>query len=156
MRAIVMSEHGGPEVLRLVERPVPAPGPGEALVRVAAVAVNRLDIWVREDVGHAYGAVLPVIPGYDVAGEVVAVGEGVADVAPGMRVYVHYDFSLAGALPVLPGGRRGGVRRVRRHGREPRRRVRRADRRAGPEPVRARRRALATIDTGRRGGVGRS
>ena len=48
---------------------------------------------MREDVGHAYGAVLPVIPGYDVAGEVVAVGEGVADVAPGMRVYVHYDFS---------------------------------------------------------------
>jgi NADPH:quinone reductase-like Zn-dependent oxidoreductase len=93
MRAIVMSEHGGPDVLRLVERPEPSPGPGEAVVRVAAVAVNRLDIWVREDVGHAYGATLPIVPGYDVAGEVVAVGEGVADVAPGARVYVHYDFS---------------------------------------------------------------
>ena len=55
--------------------------------------MNRLDIWVREDVGHAYGAVLPVIPGYDVAGEVVTVAEGVTDVPPGMRVYVHYDFS---------------------------------------------------------------
>jgi NADPH:quinone reductase-like Zn-dependent oxidoreductase len=93
MRAIVMSEHGGPEVLRLVDRPEPAPGPGEAVVRVAAVAVNRLDIWVREDVGHAYGVVLPIVPGYDVAGEVVGVGDGVADMASGARVYVHYDFS---------------------------------------------------------------
>jgi len=61
MRAIVMREHGGPEVLRLEELPEPAPGHGEAVVRVAAVAVNRLDIWVREDVGHAYGATLPIV-----------------------------------------------------------------------------------------------
>ncbi|HYX86765.1 MAG TPA: zinc-binding dehydrogenase [Gaiellales bacterium] len=93
MRAIVLSGHGGPEMLELVERPEPSPRAGEALVRVAAVAVNRLDIWVREDVGHAYGATLPLIPGYDVAGEVVGVGDGVSDVAPGARVYVHYDFS---------------------------------------------------------------
>ena len=53
MRAIVMQRYGGPEVLELVDRPAAAPGPGEALVRVAAVAVNRLDIWVRQDVGHA-------------------------------------------------------------------------------------------------------
>jgi NADPH:quinone reductase-like Zn-dependent oxidoreductase len=93
MRAIVMSEHGGPEVLRLEELPELVPGHGEAILRVAAVAVNRLDIWVRENVGHAYGAVLPIVPGYDVAGEVIGVGEGVSDVAPGARVYVHYDFS---------------------------------------------------------------
>ena len=93
MRAIVMREHGGPEVLRLEELPEPAPGHGEAVVRVAAVAVNRLDIWVREDVGHSYGATLPIVPGYDVAGEVVEVGKGVDAVAPGDRVYVHYDFS---------------------------------------------------------------
>jgi NADPH:quinone reductase-like Zn-dependent oxidoreductase len=93
MRAIVMSEHGGPEVLRLVDRPDPSPAAGEVLVRVGAVAVNRLDIWVRENVGHAYEANLPLIPGYDVAGEVVAVGEGVTAVAAGDRVYVHCDFS---------------------------------------------------------------
>jgi NADPH:quinone reductase-like Zn-dependent oxidoreductase len=93
MRAMVMHEYGGPEVLRLEERPEPEPGHGEAVVRVAAVAVNRLDIWIREDVGHAYGATLPIVPGYDVAGEVVEVGEGVDEVAPGERVYVHYDFS---------------------------------------------------------------
>ena len=93
MRAIVMQRHGGPEVLELVDRPAAAPGPAVALVRVAAVAVNRLDIWVRQDVGHAYGATLPIVPGYDVAGEVIEVGDGVSDVAPGARVYVHYDFS---------------------------------------------------------------
>jgi NADPH:quinone reductase-like Zn-dependent oxidoreductase len=103
MRAIVMSEHGGPEVLRLVERPEPSPGPGEAVVQVAVVAVNRLDIWVREDVGHAYGATLPIVPGYDVAGEVIAVGEGVADVAAGARVYVHYDFSCGRCRYCLEG-----------------------------------------------------
>jgi 2-desacetyl-2-hydroxyethyl bacteriochlorophyllide A dehydrogenase len=63
------------------------------VVRVGAVAVNRLDCWVRADVGHAYRARLPLIPGYDVAGEVVEVGEGVAAVRPGARVYVHYDYS---------------------------------------------------------------
>jgi 2-desacetyl-2-hydroxyethyl bacteriochlorophyllide A dehydrogenase len=93
MRAIVISEHGGPEVLRLVERSDPSPAAGEVLVRVGVVAVNRLDIWVRENVGHAYEASLPLIPGYDVAGEIVAVGEGVTTVAAGDRVYVHCDFS---------------------------------------------------------------
>jgi NADPH:quinone reductase-like Zn-dependent oxidoreductase len=93
MRAVVMREHGGPEVLRVEDVPEPAPGHGEAVVRVAAVAVNRLDIWVREDVGHAYGATLPIVPGYDVAGEVIEVGEGVEGIAVGERVYVHYDFS---------------------------------------------------------------
>ncbi len=93
MRAVVMREHGGPEVLRVEEVSEPAPGYGEAVVRVAAVAVNRLDLWVREDVGHAYGATLPIVPGYDVAGEVVEVGEGVDGIAAGDPVYVHYDFS---------------------------------------------------------------
>jgi len=93
MRAVVLSQHGGPDAMGLTDAPDPVPGAGEATVRVAAVAVNRLDIWVREDVGHAYAARLPLIPGYDVAGVVEAVGDGVADIAPGDRVYVHYDFS---------------------------------------------------------------
>src|SRR3954447_15408846 len=93
MRAVVLSQHGGPDAMQLTDAPDPVPGAGEATVRVAAVAVNRLDIWVREDVGHAYAARLPLIPGYDVAGVVEAVGDGVAEVGPGDRVYVHYDFS---------------------------------------------------------------
>jgi NADPH:quinone reductase-like Zn-dependent oxidoreductase len=103
MRAVVMSGHGGPEVLELAERPDPRPGPGEAVVRVEAVAVNRLDIWVREDVGHAYAARLPVIPGYDVGGEVAVVGEGVADVDVGQAVYVHYDYSCGRCAYCLDG-----------------------------------------------------
>jgi NADPH:quinone reductase-like Zn-dependent oxidoreductase len=103
MRAVVMSEYGGAEVLELVERPDPQPGPGEVVVRVAAVAVNRLDIWVREDVAHAYAARLPVIPGYDVGGEVAAVGDGVSDVAVGEPVYVHYDYSCGRCAYCLEG-----------------------------------------------------
>src|SRR5436305_9215160 len=98
-----MTRYGGPEVLELVERPDPQPGPGEVVVRVQAVAVNRLDIWVREDVGHAYAARLPVIPGYDVGGEVAAVGPGVADVAVGEAVYVHYDYSCGRCAFCLAG-----------------------------------------------------
>lgn len=88
-----MHEHGGPEVLRVEERPEPEPGPGEALVRVRAVAVNRLDSLVREDFGHAYQARLPLVPGYDVGGEVVALGPATSGVDVGARVYVHYDYS---------------------------------------------------------------
>jgi NADPH:quinone reductase-like Zn-dependent oxidoreductase len=88
-----MSRHGGPEVLAVTTRPDPQPAACEVVVRVAAVAVNRLDIWVRADVGHAYSARLPLVPGYDVAGEVVSVGASVSDVAVGQEVYVHYDFA---------------------------------------------------------------
>jgi NADPH:quinone reductase-like Zn-dependent oxidoreductase len=103
MRAIVMTRPGGPEALELVDRPDPRPGPGEVVVRVYAVAVNRLDIWVREDVGHAYAARLPVVPGYDVGGEVAAVGAGVTDVAAGETVYVHYDYSCGRCAFCLEG-----------------------------------------------------
>ena len=98
-----MTGPGGPEVLRLEERPDPVAGPGDVVVRVAAVAVNRLDIWVREDVGHAYAARLPVVPGYDVGGEVVAVGAGVEGIGTGDGVYVHYDFACGRCRYCLEG-----------------------------------------------------
>jgi 2-desacetyl-2-hydroxyethyl bacteriochlorophyllide A dehydrogenase len=103
MRAILLSEHGGPDALRPVERPDPSPAAGEALVKVGAVAVNRLDIWIRENVGSAYSAKLPLIPGYDVAGEVVEVADDVSDVNVGDRVYVHYDFSCGRCRYCLEG-----------------------------------------------------
>lgn len=93
MRAFVMREHGGLDVLRPEDVPDPQPGPGEVVVRVHAVAVNRLDLGVRENVAHAYVVKLPLIPGYDVAGEVVAVAPDVTGVAIGERAYVHYDYS---------------------------------------------------------------
>ena len=72
-------------------------------MRVGAVAVNRLDCWVRAFVGHAYQAQLPLIPGYDVAGEVVQIGAGVDAVTPGDRVYVHYDYSCGRCRYCLAG-----------------------------------------------------
>lgn len=103
MLAVVMRGHGGLEVLGLEERPDPRPGAGEAVVRVRAVAVNRLDCLVREDAGHAYQARLPLVPGYDVAGEVVAVGPGATEVEAGQRVYVHYDYSCGACEFCLDG-----------------------------------------------------
>ena len=103
MKAIVLRRHGGLDELVLEDVPEPEPGPGEALVSVRAVAVNRLDCWVRANVGHAYQARLPLILGYDVAGEVVRIGDGVTAVAPGSRVYVHYDYSCGRCRECLSG-----------------------------------------------------
>ncbi|HEX5866615.1 MAG TPA: alcohol dehydrogenase catalytic domain-containing protein, partial [Beijerinckiaceae bacterium] len=77
MRAVVAPKGGGPEVLTIVERPVPRPGEGELLVRVRAAGVNRPDILQR--LGHyppPPGA--PDILGLEIAGEVAAVGAGVS------------------------------------------------------------------------------
>jgi NADPH:quinone reductase-like Zn-dependent oxidoreductase len=93
VRAVVLRRFGGLDALELEDVDDPRPGPGEALVRVHATAVNRLDLWVRANVGHAYAAKLPLIPGYDVAGEVVELGPGLDAPAVGTRVYVHYDYS---------------------------------------------------------------
>lgn len=93
MRAVVMRQQGEAIDMALEEFPDPVAGPGEAVIRVRAVSVNRLDMLVREGGGHAYNPRLPLIPGYDVAGEVVAVGPQTEAVRKGDRVYVHYDYS---------------------------------------------------------------
>jgi len=85
LRAVVIETHGGPEALRIVERPDPEPGPGEIRVRIRAVALNHLDLWVRKGVpGVRYP--LPLIPGCDGAGLVDALGSGVDGPAPGTPV----------------------------------------------------------------------
>ncbi len=77
MKAVVVREHGGFEKLLLEERPVPEPGPGEARVKVRAVALNHLDIWVRRGVpGHPFP--LPLVPGCDIAGTLDSLGPGAA------------------------------------------------------------------------------
>ena len=87
MQAVVFHEHGGPEVLRVEDMPQPTPGPGEVLLRVRAIAVNRtLDCEVRARPG-AYGSLpMPHILGSGPAGEVAALGEGVQECHPGDRV----------------------------------------------------------------------
>jgi NADPH:quinone reductase-like Zn-dependent oxidoreductase len=87
MKAVVMHEHGGPEVLRYEDVPDPIAGPGEALVRVRACALNHLDIWTR--IGQAGRMVtFPHILGNDIAGEVVSLRTPVEGIAPGERVIV--------------------------------------------------------------------
>ncbi|MCS6855940.1 MAG: quinone oxidoreductase, partial [Elioraea sp.] len=82
--AIRIHEHGGPEVLRWEEVPTPAPGPGEALVRHAAVGLNYIDVYFRT--GLYKPPALPCVIGMEGAGTVEAIGPGVTEVAPGDRV----------------------------------------------------------------------
>jgi len=82
MRAVVVEEHGGPEVLKSSDWPAPSPGPGQLLVEVAAAGVNFMDIYQRE-ARPPYRGSLPYVPGAEGAGTVTAVGPGVSGFAPG-------------------------------------------------------------------------
>ncbi|MEP7355933.1 MAG: zinc-binding dehydrogenase [Anaerolineales bacterium] len=85
MKAAYFRQHGGPQVMEFGEMPQPSPGPGEALVRVRAASLNRVDKWTRD--GYA-GLKLPLphIPGSDGAGEVA---EGAGLFQPGDRVAIN-------------------------------------------------------------------
>ncbi|WP_194912188.1 quinone oxidoreductase family protein [Catenulispora rubra] len=83
MRAIVVGQTGGPEVLQLSEVNDPKPGPGELLVKVGAAGVNFIETYQRSGL---YAVKLPFTPGAEAAGHVLAVGEGVTDFKPGDRV----------------------------------------------------------------------
>jgi NADPH:quinone reductase-like Zn-dependent oxidoreductase len=87
LRAVRIHRHGGPEVFQVDEIPVPAPRPGELLVRLRATSVNHRDIWMRRGHSHpAYHVDLPAILGIDVCGEVVDAGDEVEGFRPGDRV----------------------------------------------------------------------
>lgn len=102
MRCVVVRGHGGPEVLEFEERPAPVAGPGEVRVKVAAVAMNHLDTWVRRGVpGHKFP--LPLVPGSDVAGTVDSVGAGVQGWKPGDRVAVAPGVSCGTCRACLSG-----------------------------------------------------
>jgi NADPH2:quinone reductase len=101
MKAIVVHEFGPPEVLKLEEIPAPKPGAGQVLVRVKAAGVNPADTYMRNG-AYAIKPPLPYTPGFDGAGVVEAVGDGVTKVKPGDRVYLarsvsgtYAEFSLA-------------------------------------------------------------
>ena len=88
MKAIVVHEFGGPEVLKFEDAPEPAPGPGQVLIRVKAVGVNPVETYIRAG-AYARKPPLPYTPGSDLGGEVVSVGSGVTRVKAGDRVYAH-------------------------------------------------------------------
>jgi NADPH2:quinone reductase len=82
-RTIIIEAHGGPEVLKLVDRPVGEPGPGQVRLRHQACGLNFIDVYQRSGL---YPMALPAALGMEASGVVEAVGEGVSHVKPGDRV----------------------------------------------------------------------
>ncbi len=86
MLAMVLHRIG--EALRAEERPVPVPGAGQVLLRVAACGVCRTDLHLVD--GDLTNAELPVVPGHEIIGQVVALGDGVSGISPGQRIGVPW------------------------------------------------------------------
>lgn len=110
-RAVELTGVGGPEMLHLVSRATPRPSAGEVLVRVLAAGVAFAQVLMRRG-QYAYAPPFPFTPGAEVAGEIVAVGEGVSDWSPGDRVvafsgtggYAELALLRADTLVRLPDG----------------------------------------------------
>jgi NADPH:quinone reductase-like Zn-dependent oxidoreductase len=96
MHVAEVTAYGGPEVLRLAERPDPSPGPGEVVVRIRAANVNPTDVALRAGNHPTPGLHPPFVPGWDLAGEVTAVGGEVSAYAPGDRVVGMIPFGRIG------------------------------------------------------------
>src|SRR6267143_2824632 len=108
MKAIVVHEFGGPEVLKLEEAPTPKPAAGQVLVRIHGAGVNQYDTYMRAGT-YAVKPPLPYTPGSDGAGVVEAVGDGVKKVKSGDRVYTaktltgaYAEYALALETQVHP------------------------------------------------------
>ena len=96
MKAVVVHQYGGPEVLKFEEYPDPVPGPGEVLVRVAAASVNPIDYKRRAGLTKDfYPLKFPGLIGVDMAGTVVKVGLGVEDFSVGDQVFAMADNTYA-------------------------------------------------------------
>jgi NADPH:quinone reductase-like Zn-dependent oxidoreductase len=95
MKAIVINQSGGPEVLKYEDAPRPQPKGDEILIRIMAAAVNPVDVAIRE--GHfGSGGGFPFIPGMDVAGVVEQVGTKVTEFKKGDAVYAYLSFDEQG------------------------------------------------------------
>lgn len=103
VKAIRMTETGGPEVLQLVDIEQPRPGPGEVLIEHKAIGVNFIDTYMRSGL---YPVTLPFVPGNEGAGVVLEVGPGVEDFKPGDRVaYCGGNGGGYSEQRVMPAGR---------------------------------------------------
>lgn len=109
MRAVEVAEHGGPDVLRVVDAPLPSPGAGEVLIQTAAVGVNYIDTYFRTGL---YPREVPFVVGTEVAGTVAAIGDGVTGLAVGDPVatvnaaggYAEFCTAPASLTAKLPAG----------------------------------------------------
>ena len=102
MKAIQVSQTGGPEVLKLVELPIPKPKPKEAIVQIKAAGVNFIDVYFREG---RYPASLPFVDGQEAAGVAVQVGADVATVKVGDRVAYTGALGSYAEYAAVPGDR---------------------------------------------------
>jgi NADPH:quinone reductase-like Zn-dependent oxidoreductase len=102
MRAVMFRQHGGPEVMEVAEIPIPLPGPGEVQVRVGAVALNHIDLWMRRGL-PAMKIALPHVPGGDVCGTLSGIGDGVRGLDIGVRVVVNPGLSCGRCRECLGG-----------------------------------------------------
>jgi NADPH:quinone reductase-like Zn-dependent oxidoreductase len=101
MQAVFITRRGGPEVLEVREVPDPVPGPGEVRIAVRAAGLNFADVMARMGL-YPDAPKLPAVVGYEVAGEVDAVGTGVTSPAPGDRVLAMVRFGGQAGKVVLP------------------------------------------------------
>ena len=103
MLAIEAEKTGGPEVLRVVDRPVPEPGPGQIRIRHAAVGLNFIDTYQRTGL---YPVPMPAVLGMEAAGTVDAVGEGVTRFKVGDRAaYANGPLGAYSEVHCVPQGR---------------------------------------------------
>src|SRR5262245_58549754 len=101
MRAVVIREHGGLDALQFEELPRPVPAADEVLVRVEAVGLNHLDVWVRRGIpGVCYP--LPLVPGCEVSGVVEEAG-AVSRTTPGEAVVIAPGLSCGRCEKCLSG-----------------------------------------------------
>src|SRR6266540_2595305 len=103
MRAVVITTHGGPEVLRVEQRPDPPVGPGEIRIAVRAAGINFADTMARSGM-YPDAPKPPCVVGYEVAGEVESVGEGVDSFAVGDQVLAGTRFGGYAELVSVPTG----------------------------------------------------
>jgi len=101
MRAVVITKHGGPEVLQVQERPDPPVGPGEVRIAVKAAGINFADTLARTGL-YPDAPKVPCVVGYEVAGEVESVGDGVESLKQGERVLAGTRFNGQAELVTVP------------------------------------------------------
>jgi synaptic vesicle membrane protein VAT-1 len=101
MRAVVLTGHGGPEVLQVQERPDPPVGPGEVRIDVKAAGINFADTMARVGL-YPDAPTPPCVLGYEVAGEVESVGDGVEELSVGDRVIAGSRFGGQASMVTVP------------------------------------------------------
>src|ERR1700674_5883102 len=101
MRAVVITKHGGPGVFEVQERPDPELGPGQVRIGVAAAGINFADVMARMGL-YQDAPKTPCVVGYEVAGTVLELGDGVTAFTPGQRVLAGTQFGGYASQAVAP------------------------------------------------------